>query len=257
MSRREVDGKCHICGRYTKLTFEHVPPRSAFNNRPVVNTPFENLVNAPDLDHLKGPITQKGSGGYTLCAQCNNDTGRWYGKSFVDWTYQGLSYSEIAKHNPHASFLFRIHPLRVIKQIVCMFFSVNSSSFCDKNCELVRFVLNKDLKGINLRYRVFAYFNRSERSRQTAVCAMISTTDYSRQCYFSEFTFPPLGYVMTFDSFPPDNRLVDISDFSKFSFDESKEVILNPPLLDVYNWVPGDYRSRLEIERFAGERSQK
>ena len=27
----------HICGLHTKLTFEHIPPKAAFNDRPVVS----------------------------------------------------------------------------------------------------------------------------------------------------------------------------------------------------------------------------
>jgi hypothetical protein len=35
MSRRPVIGTCHICGDHGKLSFEHVPPKEAFNKRVV------------------------------------------------------------------------------------------------------------------------------------------------------------------------------------------------------------------------------
>lgn len=33
MSKQEHYGICHICGKYGKLSYEHIPPQSAFNNR--------------------------------------------------------------------------------------------------------------------------------------------------------------------------------------------------------------------------------
>ena len=31
----EKYGKCHLCGKQSKLTFEHIPPQKANNNREV------------------------------------------------------------------------------------------------------------------------------------------------------------------------------------------------------------------------------
>ena len=33
MSRNKVYGKCRICGKEGKLTFEHIPPRATFNKQ--------------------------------------------------------------------------------------------------------------------------------------------------------------------------------------------------------------------------------
>ena len=83
-------GDCHICGTNGKLTFEHVPPRAAFNKWRVRRIPGSDLIGA-DLDSPSGgEICQRGAGGYTLCGQCNNETGGWYGDAFVDWTYQAM-----------------------------------------------------------------------------------------------------------------------------------------------------------------------
>lgn len=32
MSRKPIIGKCRLCGEIKKLTFEHVPPETTFNN---------------------------------------------------------------------------------------------------------------------------------------------------------------------------------------------------------------------------------
>ncbi len=36
MSRKRLEGNCHICGRFGPLSYEHVPPRAAFNEHPVI-----------------------------------------------------------------------------------------------------------------------------------------------------------------------------------------------------------------------------
>ena len=34
MKKKDEKGYCHICGEFTKLTFEHIPPHKAFNYTP-------------------------------------------------------------------------------------------------------------------------------------------------------------------------------------------------------------------------------
>lgn len=250
MSGRKIIDDCHICGLHTNLTFEHVPPRAAFNNRPVINTPFEKLINADNLDELSvfgGRKSQRGSGGYTLCGNCNSNTGAWYGNAFVDWAYQGLRISRYAATAPTLVFIFRIFPLRVIKQIICMFFSVNHPGFHKAHEDLVRFVLNKHMKYLDPKKRIFVYFNDSNRVRQFSITAKFNINSAEGIKLFSEVSFPPFGYLMCIDSEPPDRRIVDISYFSEYGYNEYTDVTLRLPKLPVYTPIPGDYRGRDEV----------
>lgn len=250
MARQKVMGECHICGAITELTFEHVPPRAAFNDRPVVNTPFERLLKAEDLDDLvklKGPQSQKGAGGYTLCASCNNDTGAWYGNAFVDWAYQALHIIEYASTAPSLYYTYHIFPLRILKQIICMFFSANPPTFRQVQSDLVRFILNRQQKYLSPKIKFYAYISTSDRSRQSGVTGSLSIEEGRGTRVFSEISFPPLGYVMCIESDPPDDRLVDITFFAQYSYNEWNDVALNLPVLPVYTWVPGDFRSRDEV----------
>src|SRR5690606_19434915 len=99
MARRRTQGKCHICGQFGDLSFEHVPPEAAFNNRPIRVKSGMQLVNA-DLDDERGRTQQRGAGGYTLCERCNSLTGTWYGSAYVDWACQGLHLSQYASQAP-------------------------------------------------------------------------------------------------------------------------------------------------------------
>src|ERR1700740_102769 len=84
-------GICRLCGSYGPLSFEHVPPHAAFNNHRVVVISFDKYLGAVNLDEIRGGrVQQRGVGAYTLCVQCNNDTGAWYGSAYAEWAYQAM-----------------------------------------------------------------------------------------------------------------------------------------------------------------------
>ncbi len=76
MARKKVFGNCRICGIYTKLSllsFEHVPPRAAFNDCTAAGKQIFELINK-DPDHYfegKRHISQRDAGAHTLCEKCN------------------------------------------------------------------------------------------------------------------------------------------------------------------------------------------
>ena len=230
------------------LSFEHIPPRKAFNERPVVRARFEELVGLGPDEPIRGQTQQRGMGEYTLCPKCNNNTGSWYGKNFVDWCYQGFEILLRSKGNPSLLYLNYLFPLRILKQIITMFFSVNGAEFCDANPELVKFVLNRDKKYLSPKYRFFVYYNTSSRLRCSGVSARIDINTQNI-CVFSEMNYFPYGYVMTFDSPPPDQRLFDITHFSMCSYNEFKVTTLKLSVLPTHLWFPGDYRPKEQIIR--------
>jgi hypothetical protein len=61
---------------------------------------------------------------------------------------------------------------------------------------------------------------------------------------YSEIAFPPFTYVLSLDSDPPDQRLVDITFFAHFRYNDWRDTPLRLPILPVYTPFPGDYRSR-------------
>ena len=241
---RERIGKCHICGRVGPLTFEHIPPRKAFNEKLVIKAKFKELVGIGPNEPIRGTKQQKGMGEYTLCPVCNNNTGSWYAKDFVDWCYQGYDILFRSKGNPSLIYLNNLYPLRILKQIITMFFSINSPKFCDAHPELVKFVLNRDKKYLSQQYGFFVYYSISSRLKYSGVSASINTKNI---CVFSEMNYFPLGYVTTFDSPPPDSRLVDITHFSTYSYNEFKIMEIKLPVLPTNSKFPGDYRTKEQI----------
>lgn len=245
-------GKCHLCGKVGELSFEHVPPRKAFNEKPVVKAKFDEVLGLGPDAQIKGPVQQRGMGDYTLCLKCNNDTGSWYGRSFVDWCYQGLEILLKTNAKPTLIYLNYLFPLRILKQIITMFFSVNGPGFGDANPALVKFVLNRDEYNLSPKYRFFVYYNTSGRFRYAGVSAMVNV--YTGKLWtLSEINFPPYGYVLTFDSGPPDSRLFEITHFSKYRYNDHAVKALRLPVLPTHMWFPGDYRTKEEIEKQAKE----
>ncbi len=271
MARKSVFGNCHICGENKKLSFEHVPPSSAFNDCPAVSKHIFELINKnPDsYFEKKGKISQRGIGAYTLCEKCNNDTGTWYGDAFVRWAHQGMDILKLTQGSPSLYYTFHIFPLRVIKQIICMFFSITDDQFGYNHPDLVKFVLNKNECYFYPEIRILAYFNNSKRGRYIGGASgtrirpdeiSLNTLEnlnrkadsaLEKSRLLSELACRPLGYVMTFDPEPPDDQLVDISFFAKYPYADWTSISLQLPVFPVYTYFPGDYRSRNQVQHDA------
>lgn len=71
----------------------------------------------------------------------------------------------------------------------------------------------------------------------------------SKITIMSEIAFPPVGYLMTIDSEPPDERLTEITHFLRYGFNEFNTVFLNMIKLPIEYYLPGDYRSIDEMTR--------
>jgi hypothetical protein len=255
----EKIGECRVCGTHGELSFEHVPPRKAFNDQAVLIATIERLRagDHPDNYDKGARQQQKGSGANTLCPRCNSTTGSWYGRAYVNFARQGLEYLHAFRSASQLYLPFRIQPLRIAKQIICMFMSINGPNFESIQTELVRFVLNKHVRHLPSHTRLFAFYSAGDRSRSSGVSAMIQgfNTESQTGFVFSEVTFPPLGFVLTLNSSPPDDRLADVTYFADdFSYHEKRVLWLRLPVLPIYTFFPGDYRDRETVLK-DGERN--
>lgn len=251
-------GACRICETQGKLSFEHVPPKAAFNNKSVIRVGFDKAITVGPYDRLTGRTEQRGAGAYTLCESCNNTTGLWYAPAFSDWCVQGANILIKTGFNPRIFTIQYIFPLRIIKQIVTMFFSVNPDTFASVNPELVKFVLNKDKMYLSPKYRFFMYFNRgaaTDRLRYAGIMAK-ANFDTGNITTLSEISFPPFGYVFTIDSEPPDNRLFEITHFARFRYKDFRVQEMKPVVLDTPTFVPGDYRKPEEVVKQVAQQEQ-
>jgi hypothetical protein len=255
MGSSPIVGKCHLCGVEGKLSFEHSPPEKAFNDDSVLYAEIKTFLAGGDIDVLNGKIQQRGVGAFTLCESCNSLTGAWYGSAFVSMAKQGMEHLQTVRTAGYIHLPFQIKPLRVIKQVICMFMSSNGPNFKKAQPELARFVLNRDAKHLPRHVHVFAFYTISDRSRSSGVSGLLTEfgTGSFKKHVFSEITFPPFGFVLSFSLPPPDDRLTDITYFADdFGYKDTRTLWLRLPVLPVYTFFPCDYRHREKVLKDAG-----
>lgn len=248
MAKRK--GKCALCGKEGKLTFEHIPPKAAFNSDPVRPVTLEAILEGPDrepwdISGLRYINQQQGMGVYSLCASCNNYTGAWYGDTYRELAYRAMALAEIDIDPAYHSVEFKnVYPLRFVKQILSLFCSVNPEVKID---DLRKFVLNREQCGIDKsRYKLCMYFTRSRTKRYFGFTGMGMLT--GETLLFSEITAAPFGFVLylnpraTFES-----PGFDITSLADCKYDEIRDIKMPLTFLEVNNWLPHDYRTREEI----------
>ena len=136
-----------------------------------------------------------------------------------------------------------------------MFFSINGDRFRTANPELVNFVLDRDARYLPPSYRVFVYYNIEGGFRTSGVSG-IWKGETGQTHVLSEMTFPPFGYLMSFNSKIPDDRLIEITHFSRYPYDKFDIMQMKLPVLPTHLAFPADYRTRTEIEDQAKQSSK-
>jgi hypothetical protein len=249
----ENTGTCCICGASGKLTFEHVPPRAAFNGHRIFEADIEKLFEsqwAPGEKPTDGIYKQKGAGRYSLCGKCNNDTGAWYGESDVQVAKQAMYLLYRSRGNLSLAYPYGMFPLRFLKQVVTMFFSACGPSLREGNPDLVRFVLNRDTQQLPQKFQFFAYLHHPESTamRQSGLTGVMK--GLGKLHLFSEIAFPPFRLIMSVAGHPPiDHRLADVTPLSQYSYRAWDIIYMPLPVLHVTTVLPGDFRTADEVNR--------
>lgn len=243
MSRKSIFDMCKLCHQKTKMSFEHTPQQSAFNDQKIHEVSFERWVDQENLDDLasiKGKVYQRGLGDYCLCEKCNNKMGSWYGNDYKDWVQW------VANHIVNGSIpsSIELRPLHVLKQIACNFICINEPDTQRNWTGLRQFVLNRDSTMLPNDFRFFIAGTSSERIRKSGLCKLINQSGTS---VFSEILFNPLVLVLTMGTTAPSPKLVEITNFKNYQYDKKSKFRIRLPVLSGYTGYPGDYRSRCEV----------
>lgn len=233
-------GNCCLCGKFSDLSFEHVPPQSAFNKKPIFIQNHDNLLNQSSPHFGKRMKSNQGFGGYTLCESCNNNTGAWYARDYAEFAKQGMDTIIALKSRQYSiQGNFDIKPLNVLKQILTMFMSADKSGHLCSQKDLVDFLLNKEETNFPSRFKVFIYWTVSLKKRFLG-CSIVYDENLGIQKW-AEINFQPFGYLLTEDSKPAHENMCDISDFHKFKYNEQKTLSFESVYLNVDNPIIGTY----------------
>lgn len=258
MPRLKKTGKCHICGKVGQLSYEHVPPASAFNNtkaRVFKATEILGRDKLPwDMDGIKAIEQQRGRGGYTLCVSCNSFTGHAYAKEYVHMV-------QLATDGKHSMYIHdgvgieialdNVYPLRFAKQVLAMFASTNSDGFFDAYPELRHLVLDKEAQGIDEnKFALYMYYMLEGLGRNTGVAAWGDLALGTSFCA-SEMSAPPFGFVLEFN---PQRDKHDMwgaeitSMLNEFGYEDKTSIGLRMPKFEQNTPLPCDFRTKEEIE---------
>jgi hypothetical protein len=251
-----IEGECRICGRYCILTKEHVPPQGSlliqgkdgqFRPPSIIKVGYPDIYKLKAGEMPKGYAAQGGSAFFTLCSNCNNNIGSWYSNDYIEWCEQGLNVLSTTQGRTKLILPYHIYPLRVLKQIIAMFFSLNGVSLGKEFPELREFILEKNKVTLPEKFRVYAYYNTLAIFRFIGMIYKVNFVS-GQKIRMTETSYIPFGYVMTVNSQSPDSRLLDISHFGVYGYDQSDTLMLSIPALPTYSHLPGDYRSKRELE---------
>lgn len=261
--RKKKPGICRICGKKGDLSFEHVPPQSAFNKTTVIEYTLESWTTK---QKVKGKQQQGGIGEHTLCEQCNNDTGSWYADEYVKWAKTAFDIlSLIERHPDHFSgkteiavTLKDVYPLRFLKQTVACLFSVVSigpgAEFANNNPELVKFVLDKYETHLPQGYQFYLRLYQSHILRRHPIGGKLTVT-YRKESghilphtmkagepsVLSEMAHPPFALVMTHETDFPD--ATNITHFNDHKYDDQVDLVLPLMIGRGSTPYPGSYQA--------------
>ncbi len=252
MSKREK-GVCCICGQYTDLTFEHIPPKAAFNHFNLKLYDFYNYFINNDTRYIPA---QRGVGEYSLCPNCNNNTGKWYGSAYAAFAYQGRKY-QIGKSQGTIGVPYTIYPLRVFKQVISCFASVNGPLWCQKHPSIRSFLLDPYSHSFPSEIDIRMYMQDTNRVKINSILAQINTQ--TREHFLgSEWGYPPFSFIAVEDkNYTNDhilNELYSVSRFLQYGYNDLTTLYLkiprrpcNPNILDFRKNIP-DIETLLQSE---------
>lgn len=245
MSKRRT-GKCSVCGMIKDLSFEHVPPKSAYNkDRTFEAIDFIKWIQDDGNYKIRKKI-RGGIGSQTLCKKCNNLGGK-YAREYKEWTEIGVEILKQYHSNAWSGILKGVYPLRFLKEVVIMFCSLNGPQFAEKYTDVREFILSEDSKKLPPEITIFMYLNSSKMITRTGIMSLIEFSNPSNFYIVSEINFPPFGFAMYIGN-AKNNGLTDITWFDDYEYAEMVDIPFELPVIERNVPFPADYRTELEIE---------
>ena len=258
MSMATKKGPCHICGKYTNLTFEHIPPRRALNSEPArVYSGVEVLQNKQknsidDTVGLRYQNQQQGVGRHTLCRRCNNNTGSHYASHYIDFA-MSVAYL-LKRENTNGAVGVHLETkemncLAVFKQIISMFCSTSAPGAL--GTEFREFLLEKEnIEFDRERWGVHLYINMGGRSGSSGLLSLFfqqSGVELEQQpslftLNVCEIATYPLGMILLDRCSPYQPQIdqigPDITGMSNLRYGEKPHTIMDLPYRNKPAFMP-------------------
>lgn len=257
-------GKCALCGSECELTFEHIPPKKAFNEYPAKTVSGNDLLasmerndsNPWDLSKHQYKNNQKGMGLYSLCSRCNSFTGTRYGNEYINFAH---GFQQIIKSTkPVAGMTMFVEnasfrPLPVIKQVISMFCSVNQNISHPIFDILKKFVLeeNSSFPKNEVKLGMYICVDGIFRRCPLSFCGSIKDNKI-HLIGVSEISTYPLGFLLYLTEGKEfEIPCLDITDFCDYQYNDECIMEMELPIYECNSIIIGDFRTKQEIERVA------
>ena len=238
-------GICHLCGKYAELTFEHVPPKSANNKKRAKLLTGREIFDTKKLREgksLKYINQQQGAGNYTLCQECNNNTGDWYAKEYIKFANEigYLLTNKIDINSAKGIWLDtnKLYFQRIIKQILCMFLSTIQPGYAMEFKDIREYVLNKNSTEFNnKKYRISMYLLKNyEISHSGILGLLLKDNGETKIKEVAIMNLYPIGFILEID--PSEKNIYDTTDITKFTtlkYDELQNVVMTFTITEKYS----------------------
>jgi hypothetical protein len=188
---------CHICLETKKLSHEHVPPRSAFNNCTGL---WDRLVSPKEANDSARRVMLKG-GFYvpTLCEDCNSRVCSTYASAYVDFVRHLVSMPALFDPNGRSRIVsVPCDTLMLAKELATMILAIEKVAYSKHYFDLRRFVLNKDAT-LEPNFRILAFLvpELANAGTITRIHARVDTFAPGYRFVGGEISFFPFGFVYT------------------------------------------------------------
>ena len=258
MPNNNHKGYCRICNNYTKMTFEHIPPKCALNDqeaRVYTGDSFIKLMCDKNRypwepDGIRYKSLQKGLGGYTLCEKCNNTTGELYGEEYKKWFYTALkSINENKESHLNANRvkfqLNNVYPGRFIRQILSIICSTYPG-FSKKYPYVKDLILDKNYVYLDRpNFKIYMYLLKNFYNGYTGLMALCLKNGTIKM--IDEIDLYPFGFYLSLSDSKENET--DITEFINCGYDDILDVEMIMNVHEKNNIVPMDFRTKEEIIR--------
>ena len=231
---------CRICGRREPLTDEHTPSKRAGNPMRAIKLSIDD-----DRTAQTGEVTwteefiQGGATTLSLCASCNNSTGRWYNPDYVTLAKHCAPLARPGNAGKLCDVRLTIHPQRVLKQALATIVATSQPGLTERYPHLRAMLLDAEKASSVSSLRLSLFLVASAATRSSGVAVLMSAETGSGRL-IAEFSCWPLGWLLTFDSEAFEGA-TDVSAWSEIGFHEKLDINLKVPCQWAVSPYPGDF----------------
>jgi len=241
-------GKCWLCGTECELTKEHIPPKSAYNEHPrLLRKVDEHALENGWVNWNSGEVYERGIYRRSLCARCNNNYGSIYGEAYVNFVRKVADRIGDVREFHTITIGGVKQPLRILKQVILNFVTSNGAEWVRASNWVAPFLLNPKNMTLPHHVGVYLYATNTYGGRSTGITAHIDLESGTHNT-ISEFSYWPLGTVISLDGEPFDRSLKPIQHWVQYSFDHEDSITVDLTVNPTATANPVDFRNQSQVQ---------